>query len=103
MLHPFLALPLLATSQTILTTLTLANVSKTVVVDLLGTAFGLIEIMDAMASLLGNALFGMVYVWTGNYDFGMMMILWISYGSCVLLLYLAYTTTTTTASATNRE
>lgn len=89
-INPYLALSLLALSQTTLTTLTLANVSKTVLLQLLGLAFGIIEVMDAIANLLCNALFGAIYVWTGGYAYGVMGIMILSYLSCALLCYLSF-------------
>jgi hypothetical protein len=89
-IHPYLALCLLAISQTTLTTLTLANVSKTVLLQLLGMAFGIIEVMDAIANFVCNALFGALYLWTGGYSYGLLGIMILSYLSCALLCYLSF-------------
>lgn len=52
------AVTMLALSHSIVSTFTLSEISRTIHFSTIGIAFGLVEILDAFGSLVGNYLFG---------------------------------------------
>jgi MFS-type transporter involved in bile tolerance (Atg22 family) len=87
-LNPTFPILLLSFSYSIYTAFTLAEISRIISWQQAGTAFGIVEIIDAIASFLGNILFGMIATWTEGYTVGSYGIMVASIaGNIVLLIY----------------
>lgn len=85
-------LVVIALCESLVPTLTLASVSVSLRDnnDNIGIAFGLVELLDSVVSLIGNAAFGMLFNLTGGYRWGMTVLFVLSLVALVLLL-LVYT------------
>ena len=86
---PLMIVGLISVSQALIPCLTLAEVSRCCPNSSVGVAFGIIEVLDSVANLLGNIAFGFMYNATGSYTAGMLGLFIISIIGFVILLYLA--------------
>lgn len=77
---PVLTILLFACAHAVLTTLTLSKISKSVIIDRVGIAFGIVEVMDAIGNFVGHSLYGYLYELSGNYDLSMSLL----YYSCII-------------------
>lgn len=77
-------------AQILLSTLTLASVSKVVHREELAMAFGVVEILDSALSFLVNAAFALLYFLFNNYVPGMVLLLLVSYVGCMLVFFTSF-------------
>lgn len=90
LLHPVPALIILSFAQTTLLNLCLASISVVVPTEAAGTAFGLAEVLDAWALLLGDCAFGFLGDITGGYTISMLSLLGMLCLGCLLLVYVCF-------------
>lgn len=81
----------LSLSHSIITTFTLAQISEIIPSEKAGLGFGFIEILDAIANLVGNILFGLIGKYTGDYEDGIICICVGSFlGFLLLFIFLIF-------------
>ncbi len=80
------AIMLFAGAHATLTTLTLSKISKTVMIDHIGIAFGIVEVMDATGNFCGHTLYGYLYELTGNYHTSMNLLFY----SCLVATFATF-------------
>lgn len=84
-LGPVLGIILFSAAQILLTTLTLASVSKLTPKAQLGIAFGLVEVLDGVFSMFTNSLFALLYKLSNGYGAGMAFLLALAYVGCTMV------------------
>lgn len=84
-----LVLLLLSISQSVIFTVILASVAIHTPVELVGTAFGIIEVLNAVCSIIGNIVFGYLCGLGTHCYFGLLFIFLTSVVGCATLVLLA--------------
>ncbi len=85
---PVVPITLLSVAQATMPTVLLANISICVTSGCTGIAFGIVEVLDSVANLLGNSLFGYLYEATGSYSAGLAVLCAFSLLGLAMLLYI---------------
>lgn len=86
-ISPYVKMALISLPQGLIPLLTLAEISAILPPDMVGIAFGTVEVLDSIVNVMGNIAFGWLFNVTGSYHVGMMTLLclaWLGFG---LLLY----------------
>jgi len=86
--NPYLVMTLISLSQGLIPALTLAQVSRICPEELVGLAFGIIEVLDSLVNVFGNVLFGELYNVTGSYKVGMVVLFILAAGGMIIFSYL---------------
>lgn len=70
-LGPILPIVLLSVASATMPTIVLANIVTSLDPGYMGVAFGIVEVLDSLASLVGSSVFGLLYTATGTYTAGL--------------------------------
>lgn len=81
---------LIALSQSVLFTILLAMIASQTPLKAIGWAYGLIEVLNAVANILGNIIFGMLCDVRPDCSFGFNFICIVAWVGCAMLLYLSW-------------
>jgi hypothetical protein len=79
---------MLSLAQATMPTVLLANISLCLTGGCTGIAFGIVEVLDSVANLLGNSLFGYLYEATGSYSAGLSVLCAFSILGLTMLVYI---------------
>jgi MFS-type transporter involved in bile tolerance (Atg22 family) len=87
-IRPEIIMILLAVSHAVITTFTLAGISRLIPWESAGKAFGMVEILDAILNFVSNLLFGWAFVQTGSYEVSAKFLMVISYMGSIIMVIL---------------
>lgn len=85
-LGPILPIVLLSVASATMPTIVLANIVTNLDPGYMGVAFGIVEVLDSLASLVGSSLFGLLYTATGTYTAGLVALALCSLVGLLLML-----------------
>ena len=86
---PYVKMALISLPQGLIPLLTLAEISAILPPQMVGIAFGTIEVLDSVVNVFGNIAFGWLYNLTGSYHVGMLTLLCLAWVGFISLLYKA--------------
>lgn len=86
-ISPYAKMALISLPQGLIPLLTLAEISEILPPEMVGIAFGTIEVLDSVVNVFGNIAFGWLYNLTGSYHVGMLTLLCLAWLGFLSLAY----------------